>query len=181
MSKHLYVSKHCNSGMMHCSAAYIWGSWCSTNPQKSGARRKARGATRWVWSRSAKDTQRRRGCDEMREAAPGCGLEEQLFRFRLTITYFHLTPAASCICLSQGRTQGNSIWFEYTSNANKLDHVFIKRYSNVSFIHIPVRDKYDKLGLLFGGPSEASWLRSLYLRHSGHVTHAPHPSNKRAC
>ena len=169
---------------MHCSAAYIWGSWCSTNPQKSGARRKARGATRWVWSRSAKDTQQRRGCDEMREAAPGCGFEEQLFRFRLTITYFHLTPAASCICLSQGRTQGNSIWFEYTSNANKFDikadHVFIKRYSNVSFIHIPVRDKYDKLGLLFGGPSEASWLRSLYLRHSGHVTHAPHPSNKRA-
>ena len=114
------------------------------------------------------------------EVAPDCGFEEQLFRFRLTITYFHPTPAASCICLSQGRTQGNSIWFEYTSNANKLDHVFIKRYSNVSFIHIPVRDKYDKLGLLFGGPSEASWLRSLYLRHSGHVTHAPHPSNKRA-
>ena len=62
------------------------------------ARREAGGKTR----RGAKDD------DETREAAAGCGFEEQLFRFRLTITYCR--PS-----ISQGRARQGAKPFDLCS------------------------------------------------------------------
>ena len=64
-------------------------------------RQEARGGERQeARRRSAKDD------DETREAAPDCGFEEQLFRFRLTITYCP-TPAVLAF-LKEGLNKGQN-------------------------------------------------------------------------